>query len=462
MSIFFSFIGLLLLLGSLAVPNSQQTSNPILRHDAMILGAAFNHDGSRILSWSADGTARIWDADNGHQLHIFDMRDAQARLTQKQGMFAVGAAIASWSPDEKRVLVTYTPSGHIANSLVTVWDAQSGKTLAAYPQEGYANAEFNQDGSELLVWKSICSRLDPASPAAQCTRSFHILNALTGQETHSITLAAESYEKSLWIEQQAKLITWRQTTNEACCTHEGLVEVWDGVTGRVMRTFLYHHEEGYDDAPELNNAQKQLFTVQDNTITVFDVLTGKVVSTVAEESLVQDVYWTDAHTLVLVSGMPEKLSISTWNVLSGKRVSEQSAFTAYRFWMSPNNRYLLIGFTDTHLAVYDVLAGKIINQVKPTIPDPQSSGLYIETTWNFAGDQFLTAWVDSTNYEFNYVGEATLWEASSGEPVSKFPAGKVLAWSPDGKKIVFYDDQDYTMEMFDTRTGKCLVPTTVG
>jgi hypothetical protein len=100
--------------------------------------------------------------------------------------------------------------------------------------------------------------------------------------------------------------------------------------------------------------------------------------------------------------------------------------------------------------------------VKPDIPDPQSSGLYIETTWNLSGDQFLTAWVDSTNYEFNYVGKATLWDASSGASVSKFPAGKVLTWSPDGKRVVFYDDKDYTMEMFDTRTGKYLVPTTQG
>jgi hypothetical protein len=94
--------------------------------------------------------------------------------------------------------------------------------LAAYPQDGNASAEFNQDGTELLVWKSICNRPDPASPVVQCNKSFHILNALTGQETHFITLADEDYEKSIWIEQQAKLITWRQTADNTCCAHEGL------------------------------------------------------------------------------------------------------------------------------------------------------------------------------------------------------------------------------------------------
>jgi WD40 repeat protein len=106
MSIFFSIVGLLLLIGNFAIPNRQQNPGPILRHDAMILGAAFNHDSTRILSWSADGTARIWDAENGHQLFSFDMRDAQAKMTQGQEMFAVGAVIATWSPDEKRILVT--------------------------------------------------------------------------------------------------------------------------------------------------------------------------------------------------------------------------------------------------------------------------------------------------------------------------------------------------------------------
>jgi len=32
-----------------------------MRHDDMVLGAAFNGDESRILTWSRDGTARLWD-----------------------------------------------------------------------------------------------------------------------------------------------------------------------------------------------------------------------------------------------------------------------------------------------------------------------------------------------------------------------------------------------------------------
>ena len=42
--------------------------NTIIEHDGIIYGALFNQDETWILTWSADGTARLWDASDGSSI----------------------------------------------------------------------------------------------------------------------------------------------------------------------------------------------------------------------------------------------------------------------------------------------------------------------------------------------------------------------------------------------------------
>src|SRR5271170_4758193 len=80
----------------------------LLGHTGEITAVSYNLDGTKILTASADHTARIWDARTGAQL--------TAPLEH-------GAAVesAAFSPDSKRVI---TGS---ADSKVRIWDALSGK-----------------------------------------------------------------------------------------------------------------------------------------------------------------------------------------------------------------------------------------------------------------------------------------------------------------------------------------------
>jgi WD40 repeat protein len=45
-----------------------ESAAPLLRHDAPVNGALFAAGGSRILTWSSDGTARLWDSETGGQV----------------------------------------------------------------------------------------------------------------------------------------------------------------------------------------------------------------------------------------------------------------------------------------------------------------------------------------------------------------------------------------------------------
>ena len=41
---------------------------PAMRHEESVSGAVFSRDESRLLTWSDDGTARLWDAASGQEL----------------------------------------------------------------------------------------------------------------------------------------------------------------------------------------------------------------------------------------------------------------------------------------------------------------------------------------------------------------------------------------------------------
>ena len=56
--------------GALGPPFSAATGSvaPPLRHKEPIAGPTLNRDATRILTWSDDGTARLWDAATGQAL----------------------------------------------------------------------------------------------------------------------------------------------------------------------------------------------------------------------------------------------------------------------------------------------------------------------------------------------------------------------------------------------------------
>ncbi|WP_145962892.1 WD40 repeat domain-containing protein [Mangrovicoccus ximenensis] len=96
--------------------------------------ATFSPDGSRVLTGSADGTARVWEAAGGTELAVLH-GDGDAVLS------------AVFSPDGRNILTG--SKDHSAR----VWDAADGTELAAlHGHEGFVlSAVFSPDGSRVLT-----------------------------------------------------------------------------------------------------------------------------------------------------------------------------------------------------------------------------------------------------------------------------------------------------------------------
>ena len=81
----------------------------------MVYGAAFSPDGARILTASADKTAKLWNAASGKLFASFAHKD--------------NVEDAAFSPDGSRILTAS------ADNTAKLWDAASAKLIASFAHQ---------------------------------------------------------------------------------------------------------------------------------------------------------------------------------------------------------------------------------------------------------------------------------------------------------------------------------------
>jgi TIR domain len=131
----------------------QRQTIPPLRHEDEVWGAVFNRDESRILTWSDDGTARLWDAATGEEL---------LSLRRTDDVFGVSGA--AFNRDESHIL-TWSDHG------TRLWDAATGKELLSLG-DGHG-AAFSDDGIRVLTRSYDSTRLWDAATGQELLSLHH-------------------------------------------------------------------------------------------------------------------------------------------------------------------------------------------------------------------------------------------------------------------------------------------------
>ena len=105
-----------------------------MRHEGVVISACFSPDGQRVLTASADQTARVWDAAADAPLGVPMLHEG-------------GVNSASFSPDGQRVLTASE------DQTARAWDAATGAPLGApMRHEGrVSSASFSPDGQRVLT-----------------------------------------------------------------------------------------------------------------------------------------------------------------------------------------------------------------------------------------------------------------------------------------------------------------------
>jgi len=108
-------------------------------HTSSVHYAAFSPDGTKIVTASEDGTAKIWDVESG-------------RVLQTLVVQAVRVHFAAFSPDGKEI-VTSSFMGAGNDNTVQIWNVETGEALRRLEGETTTinSAVFSPDGKRILT-----------------------------------------------------------------------------------------------------------------------------------------------------------------------------------------------------------------------------------------------------------------------------------------------------------------------
>ena len=421
-------------------------------HTNKIFFAQFSPDQKKVLTVSADATAKIWDAASGAMLVDLKGHSGEIRYAQ-------------FSPDGKKIV---TASG---DKTAKIWDAASGNILADL-KEHTAYVRFVQfspacpddpGGGKKIVtasWDSTAKIWDAASGK--------LLVDLRG---HSNALSSAHFSPD-----GKKIVT---------SSDDSTAKVWDAASGKLLANFKGHNSWLYfaEFSPD---GKKIITTSQDSTAKIWDAVSGVLLADLKGHS--QYVWFAqfspDGKKIVTVSDKTPRI----WDAATGAHLYDLKGHSlrVYHAEFSPDGKKIATASNDSTLKIWSAVTGALLTDLKGHSGEVYSAefsrdgkkivsasgdrtskiwdvvtgapevDLMGHNSWFFSakfspdGKRIVTASADKT---------AKIWDAATGALSADLKAhiGGVFSaqFSPDGKKIVT-SSLDYTAKVWDAATGLLL------
>jgi WD40 repeat protein len=274
-------------------------------HRAAIVSATFSRDGSRIVTTSADGTARIWDARTSA---------LSVELTGHRG----GVSAVDVSPDGRLVATASD------DNTGQVWDATTGRPIAELrghgrSEEGVVGSRFSPNGRSVVT--------------AAADRTAMVWDPSTGRAI----VVLRGHEAEVWSAafspDGSRILT---------ASADRTTRVWDAATGAPVQVLTGHSADltaaSYSpDGRHIVTADWEGHT----RIWRTDRYTFKELP--AHTGIVRHVAFSPDSRLVFTSGVDRTARVS--DVESGALVTELRAHTGEVMFasFSPDSRYVATG-----------------------------------------------------------------------------------------------------------------------
>lgn len=249
-------------LWSLTAPEKgAQLMQALHGHGDVLVGAEFTPDGKRIVTASADGTARVWDPVSAATLHTLS-----AHATHKWH-HAPLTTLAVHSADAQRTLIaTGCAQGTLCLSaltadkctLVASWSAPA----ASAPEDEDADPMDDADKNALECVAFV--RAQPWVACASLDATVRVYDLHTTQLRHSLAHSHGVVRVVALAQQPALLLS---------ATLGGDLVLWDVRSGQRVRTYAAHHSAVLDVAVREDSASSAwaLSAADDGTMCLWDL-----------------------------------------------------------------------------------------------------------------------------------------------------------------------------------------------
>jgi WD40 repeat protein len=468
-------------------------------HSGRVTSVEFTADGHRALTASADGTARVWDADTGKELYRLALPE--------EGSFEV-----HFLADDTRI-VSYGYAD-VSQGTLRVWSAGSGRLLgeartgSTLPSDGRVFASHEHliltpsNDRNVVIWNAdtlqevlrvrgddIGVRSAAFSPASDRiviggdSHSAHILSASDGHEIATLEGHKNTISTVAYSPDGRFLVTgsWDDTA-----------KIWDA-DGRHLIDLVGH--EGWVICAMFNGDGERVVTGStDGTVRVWETQTGRPLAVMRghEAAIKSCDFAADASLGLSVS---EDGSVRVWDTTRGRDIRHLKGHTDWvrSAAFSPDGKRIVSAAQDGTLRVWDPANGHELLKIETgehsleqaafcpdqacilTAGDSAGASLWSISTLNriarFEGhsgpvraaamSRDGTRVITASGSELGEGDEtARIWETSTGRELLKLKGhiGDVMtaAFSPDGSRVVTGGD-DKTAKVWDAKTGEALL-----
>lgn len=404
------------------------------RHGGAVRHVSFSPNGQRLVTASEDRTARIWDIKTG---------EAVTPPMQHNDI----VTYAEFSPEGQRIITANK------DNTGRVWDANTGEPIT--PPLAHSSrvlrARFSPDGRRVLT---------------VAEKSARVWNAATGQPiTPPLSHSAEILYGLFNPDGRSVMVVSKDRT----------VRVWDTPTAQQNSRELPIRGELRQTI--FSKDSKLMLGVTDNTLRVWNVLTGEPASPVigSNAEILAARFMANDNLINVISS---DQSIRTWDARTGKELRSTRLPNPVSFAVfSPDGRHLLTADNERKAqlrTIPNLEPGQLLANFKgkkrdenggpPNGPPPMlrsrpEDAKNLEHKGRIGYAQFSA---DSTKVvTASWDNTARVWDTSTGNPITpplEHSDRVVLAsFSPDATKVIT-SSWDNTARIWDASTGKPLSP----
>jgi len=282
-------------------------------HHGLVYSAAFSPDATRIITASADRTARIWDAGTGKEIKVLEGHKKDVKS-------------AAFSPDGTRIITAS------ADRTARIWDADTGKEIKIL--KGHVNwvgsAAFSPDGTRIVTSGYVTVR---------------IWNAATGEEVKVLTGHGDEVTSAAFSPDGTRIIT---------ASEDGTAIIWDADTEQQIM-ILWEHEGPVRSAAFSLDGTRVITASQDETARIWDANTGKEIEVLqGHELTVTSAAFNPDGTRIVTASRDRTARI--WNAATGEdiKVLEGHESTVESATFSPDGTRVLTASYDKTARIWDV------------------------------------------------------------------------------------------------------------